>query len=76
MCKEARKNKINVKSFLTLFVILCSFIPLGMGHAQSLRITSPNGGEVWTAGENKNITWTFSGAAADAKVELALLQSV
>jgi len=36
-----------------------------------LSITSPNGGELWTAGSTHNITWNHSGAALD-NVKLAL----
>ncbi len=31
------------------------------GGAPSLRVTSPNGGEVWQAGSTQRITWTASG---------------
>ncbi len=37
-----------------------------------LSITSPNGGELWTAGSTHNITWNHSGAALDnVKLELS-----
>ncbi|MDD5466038.1 MAG: hypothetical protein PHP73_06860 [Candidatus Omnitrophica bacterium] len=35
----------------------------------SLTLTSPNGGEVWVVGENRNITWTKTGSIANVKLE-------
>ena len=39
------------------------------GGAPTLRVTSPNGGEVWQAGLVHPITWTASGAIANVKIE-------
>lgn len=75
MWKNWGKKVMGFGVCFSAFILFSSFIPSNTAHAQTVRITSPNRGEVWTAGENKNITWTFSGAAADAKVELILLQS-
>ncbi|MGB9834826.1 MAG: lectin like domain-containing protein, partial [bacterium] len=36
----------------------------------SLTVTSPNGGESWTIGSTKNITWTSTGLTGDVKIEL------
>jgi len=44
------------KLFLTLFIISGVFLA-----AQSITVTSPNGGESWAAGTSHNITWTTSG---------------
>ena len=35
----------------------------------SVTMVSPNGGEVWVVGENRNITWTKFGAIANVKLE-------
>jgi hypothetical protein len=35
----------------------------------SLVLSSPNGGEEWTVGETKNITWTLNGSIANVKLE-------
>jgi hypothetical protein len=35
----------------------------------SLRITSPNGTEIWTVGESQNITWTKTGSIANVMLE-------
>ncbi len=74
MFKKIKGSMVEGGAFSLVFLIFSLLILLNTAHAQTVRITSPNGGEVWTAGENKNITWTFSGAVADAKVELVLLQ--
>jgi len=37
----------------------------------SVRLTSPNGGEVWTAGEKKEITWIAAGSAEVAGVTIS-----
>jgi len=36
----------------------------------SLSLTSPNGGETWTIGGTKNITWTSSNLSGNLKIEL------
>ena len=42
---------------------------VGSGGAPTLRVTSPNGGEVWQAGSVHAITWTSSGPVANVKIE-------
>ena len=74
MLKKVKGSMMTGGIFFLVFIVFSSLILLNTAHAQTVRITFPNGGEVWTAGENKNITWTFSGVAADANVELVLLQ--
>lgn len=44
-------------------------IDLSSGSLPSLRVTSPNGGEVWKAGSSRTITWTSTGGVARVKVE-------
>lgn len=39
------------------------------GGAPTLRVTSPNGGEVWQAGSTQTITWTASASIASVKIE-------
>ncbi len=39
------------------------------GGAPTLRVTSPNGGEVWQAGSTQTITWTASGSIASVNIE-------
>jgi len=43
------------------FFILISFIIVGIVSAQTITVTSPNGGENWIKGTTHNITWTSSG---------------
>jgi hypothetical protein len=43
-------------------------------QAQSLNLTAPNGGENWTLGTSRNVTWTFSGYADGAPVKLVLFK--
>jgi hypothetical protein len=35
-----------------------------------IMLTSPNGGEVWTAGTTRSITWTYTGSPGNVKIEL------
>lgn len=42
---------------------------VGSGGAPTLRVTSPNGGEVWQAGTTHPITWTSTGSIANVKIE-------
>ena len=42
---------------------------LSSGGTDSITVTSPNGGESWTAGSAHNITWTSSGSVANVKIE-------
>src|SRR2546425_2412659 len=35
----------------------------------ALALTAPNGGEVWTVGESRTITWTTTGTIANIKLE-------
>lgn len=40
------------------------------GFSQSLTLTSPNGGESWTTGETKTISWSSSNVGSSVKIEL------
>jgi len=53
------------------FVAGCIFIARAV-FAQSVTITSPNGGESWELGKTQNITWTYSGIPNNTKVKLML----
>ena len=55
--------------FPFLILGLCCFAP-----AQTITITSPNGGENWAMGETHLITWTFSGIADGTPVKLVLFK--
>jgi hypothetical protein len=37
--------------------------------SNSVTVTAPNGGENWTVGSSKNITWTSTGSIANVKLE-------
>jgi subtilisin family serine protease len=39
------------------------------GGTDSITVTSPNGGESWTAGSVHNITWTSSGSVGNVKIQ-------
>ncbi len=43
----------------------------GGGGTPTLSVTSPNGGESWTAGSVHNITWTTTGTVANVKIEVS-----
>ncbi|MEZ5066033.1 MAG: S8 family serine peptidase [bacterium] len=38
------------------------------GPANSVTVTSPNGGETWTAGTAHNVTWTWTGSFANVAI--------
>lgn len=42
------------------------------GSPVSVTLTSPNGGESWTAGTSQQITWTSTGTIANVKLEYSL----
>ena len=44
----------------------------GGGGTPTLSVTSPNGGESWTAGSVHNITWTTTGTVANVKIEVSM----
>jgi len=39
------------------------------GPEDEIQVTSPDGGESWTAGSSHSITWTTTGTIADVKIE-------
>ena len=41
------------------------------GTLPTISVTSPNGGESWTAGSTHDITWTTTGSMANVKLELS-----
>ena len=53
------------KFFLYSVLILLSS---GIGFSQ-ITLLTPNGGEVWLAGSNQNITWTSSGNSGFVRLE-------
>lgn len=58
-----------------VFMLLSSFISPNAGHAQTVRITSPNGGENWRIGETQKISWTFSGLSSGSCFYVDLLHN-
>jgi plastocyanin len=40
--------------------------------ADSINVQSPNGGEIWTAGTKKTITWSSNGSIEDVKIEYSI----
>ncbi|MEN8153487.1 MAG: Ser-Thr-rich GPI-anchored membrane family protein [Acidobacteriota bacterium] len=52
---------------LLIFVLL---LIGSFAFSQSITVTSPNGGEDWTQGSSKNITWTATGLTNDVKITL------
>jgi len=51
---------------------LVNYRPLLMPSAASITVTSPNGGESWTAGSTHNITWTSTGSVGNVKIEYSV----
>jgi len=41
-------------------------------NVRSIEVTAPNGGENWTVGTSRNITWTSTGTIASVKIEYSL----
>ncbi len=38
----------------------------------SITVTSPNGGEVWTVGQSRNITWTTTGTVGNVQIHYSI----
>ncbi len=55
------------KILLFIFTVL---VLSGMIAAQSITVTSPNGGENWKLGSTHNVTWTSSGISGKVGVKL------
>ncbi len=51
------------------------FLASGLALSQTLKVTSPIGGEVWMVGSPKTITWTAKGFPAGTKARLTLLRN-
>ena len=57
---------------LQRLLVLGVFFGLGFwAKSQTLQLTSPNGGESWTGGSTKNITWTYTNID-NIKIEYSL----
>jgi len=41
-------------------------------EAQTLTLTSPNGGETWPAGESRDVRWTSTGTFANVRIEISV----
>jgi hypothetical protein len=61
--------------YVFFFSVLFLFILMSFAYAQTLQLLSPNGGESWSIGQNKSITWTFSGLPANHAIQLELLHN-
>ena len=58
-----------------LLCVLSVYLVIGgVAFAQSVKVTSPNGGESWKLGTTQNITWTFQDVPGNAKLKLILLK--
>ncbi len=61
---------INTHTMKTrLLAVLLSFFVSSITYAQSITVTSPNGGEVWAGCTSKNITWTASGTSNNYTID-------
>ena len=56
------------KIFWLLFFFAC--LQTGRLNGQVVTVTSPNGGENWTAGSAYNVTWTVSGDTSQINYQL------
>ena len=59
----------------TILFLLVLFSAAPWIRSQSVTITSPNGGEIWTAGNPQKIAWTFSDIPDGSTVKLVLFQN-
>ncbi|WP_205702863.1 hypothetical protein, partial [Botryobacter ruber] len=57
-----------LKQTLTLVLALFAFLQVS---AQTVSVTSPNGGQTFYSGKNYNITWSSSGASSFVKLEFS-----
>jgi len=51
------------------------FLASALAFGQTMKITSPSGGEFWPKGVYTNITWTYSGIQDNTKVKLILFKN-
>jgi hypothetical protein len=51
--------------FSLIFLMVCGFVA-----TQTLKLNSPNGGESWTIGTQKNITWTATNVSGSLRILL------
>jgi len=61
-----------MSGILIAVLIVLVFVP-GGARADSVTVTSPNGGESWWVGATQNITWTYTGDWAGKSVRIQLL---
>ncbi len=59
------------KISLIILIVICFSV---LARAQSIRVTSPNGGESWPKDGVQAITWTATNMPAGAKVRLTLFK--
>jgi len=65
--KEIKMMKFWLKFFGMFFIIV--FL-VTAGFSQSIKVTSPNGGESWQLGSTHNITWNTSGVSGNIIIKL------
>ncbi|MCX6583419.1 MAG: carboxypeptidase regulatory-like domain-containing protein [Candidatus Aminicenantes bacterium] len=49
-----------------------TLVEITLGEDSSLKIVSPNGGEVWNAGSSHPITWTNNGPVENVRIEYSI----
>jgi len=71
----ANHNRLHLIIILSLLpIVSLPFLSTRMAYAQTIRLLSPNGGERWVIGEEKDITWNYWQFPTHEKVELVLFQ--
>ncbi|MEI6577468.1 MAG: Ser-Thr-rich GPI-anchored membrane family protein [Bacteroidota bacterium] len=66
------KTITHVKMLLTAFTLLLCLSGLQTAFGSTITVTSPNGGETWTAGTTNMITWTSD---VTTKLKIVLLKN-
>ncbi len=66
------KTISHVKIFLTVFLLMFVMSGFNSVQAATVSVTSPNGGELWTAGTTNTITWTSD---VTTKLKIVLLKN-
>jgi len=69
MKTEKYKKSFSFSSLMLGFILLTSITMLG--HAQSITLLSPNGGEVWNTGTMVEISWTGQELGSTLRLEFS-----
>jgi len=65
------RNSLSVLRSSLIAFLFTLFAISSTLFAQTITVTSPNGGETWKAGEARDVTWTSTGTFANVRIEIS-----